>query len=100
MQKNHAYFHVSSRGCGIVGVVGKISKTNIWGHWNSRGLEKTKSFNSWGGGGGGGVGGWLLNCFFLSFSNHGNYGIENICVCSKSKIKTKVTTNIIYNMIN
>ena len=34
--------------------------------------------------------GWLLNCFFLSFSNHENYSIKNICVYSKSKIK-KVT---------
>ena len=31
-----------------------------------------------------------LNCFFLSFSNHENYSIKNICVYSKSKIKTKV----------
>ena len=33
-----------------------------------------------------------LNCFFLSFSNHENYSIKNICVYSKSKIKTKVTS--------
>ena len=38
------------------------------------------------------VEGWLLNCFFLSFSNHENYSIKNICVYSKSKIKTKVTS--------
>ena len=67
MQKNNAYFHVSNRGCGIVGVVGKISKTNIWGHWNSRGLEKTESFNSWGGGGGGGGGGGFFIVFFFFF---------------------------------
>ena len=36
--------------------------------------------------------GWVLNCFFLSFSNHENYSIKNICVYSKSKIKTKVTS--------
>ena len=29
---------------------------------------------------------------FLSFSNHKNYSIKNISVCSKSKIKTKVTS--------
>ena len=29
--------------------------------------------------------GLLLNCFFLSFSNHKNYSIKNICVYSKSK---------------
>ena len=46
-------------------------------------LEKTESSNS--------QSGWLLNCFFLSFSNHKNYSIKNICVYSKSKIKTKVT---------
>ena len=42
--------------------------------------------------GGGGGGGWLLNWFFLSFSNHQNYSIKNIFVYSKSKIKTKVTS--------
>ena len=47
------------------------------------GLEKTESFNS--------PGSWLLNCFFLSFSNHENYSIKDICVYSKCKIKTKVT---------
>ena len=64
--------------------------------WNSRGgrkkyqklivggLEKTEHFNR--------REGWLLNCFFLSFSNHENYSIKNICVYSKSKIKTKVTS--------
>ena len=36
--------------------------------------------------------GWLLNCFFLSFSNHEYYSIKNICVYSKSKIKKKVTS--------
>ena len=36
-------------------------------------------------------GGWLLNCFSLFISNHENYSIKNICVYSKSKIKTKVT---------
>ena len=47
--------------------------------------------------------GWVLNCFFLSFSNHENYSIKNICVYSKSKIKTKVTSkqNLEYfKMIN
>ena len=34
--------------------------------------------------------GWLLKCFFF-FSNHKIYNIKNICVYSKSKIKTKVT---------
>ena len=30
--------------------------------------------------------GWLLiNCFFLSISNHKNYSIKNICVSIKSK---------------
>ena len=37
-------------------------------------------------------GGWLLNCFFLSFSNHENYSIKKIYAYSKSKIKTKVTS--------
>ena len=65
--------------------------------WNSTGGWKKyqklivrritwKNFNSWG------LVGWLLNCFFLSFSNHENYSIKNICVYSKSKIKTKVTS--------
>ena len=36
--------------------------------------------------------GWLLNIFFLSFFNHENYSIKKICVYSKSKIKTKVTS--------
>ena len=64
--------------------------------WNSAGGWKKyqklivgritwKNFNSWG------LVGWLLNCFFLSFSNHENYGIKNIFVYSRSKIKTKVT---------
>ena len=48
------------------------------------GLEKTENFNS--------REGWLLNCFFLSFSNHEDDSIKNICVYSKSKIKTKVTS--------
>ena len=43
-------------------------------------------------GGGGGGGGWLLNFFFPSFSNHDSYNIKNIRVCSKSKIKAKVST--------
>ena len=30
--------------------------------------------------------------FFLSFFNHENYSIKNICIYSKSKIKTKVTS--------
>ena len=37
----------------------------------------------------GGRGGGLLNCFFLSFSND-----ENICVYSKSKIKTNLIINL------
>ena len=67
----------------------KISKTN------SQVLEKTEKFNS--------QRGWLLNCFFLSSSNHENCSIKNICVYSKSKIKTKVTSkqNLEYfKMIN
>ena len=64
--------------------------------WNSRGgrkkyqklivgrLEKTEHFNR--------REGWLLNCFFLSFSNHENYSIKNICVYSKSKMKIKLTS--------
>ena len=48
-------------------------------------MEKTENFNDRG------EKGWLLNCFFLYFSNHENYSIKNICVYSKSKIKTKVT---------
>ena len=85
LQKNRAYCQVSNRqGCRIVGVVGKISKTDSWGRVGEGGvLEKTESSNS--------QSGWLLNCFFLSFSNHKNYSIKNICVYSKSKIKTKVT---------
>ena len=52
-----------------------------------KGLEKTENFNRQERGGGG----WLLNCFFLSFSNHGNYIIKSICQYSKIK-KTKVTS--------
>ena len=73
----------------LQGWLEKISKAN------SRGLEKTETFNS--------QRDWLLNCFFLSFSNHENYSIKNICVYSKSKIKTKVTSkqNLEYfKMIN
>ena len=76
------------KGRGIVRVVGKISKTNIRRRVGRIGivgeLEKTENFNS--------RGGWLLNCFFPFFSNHENYKIKNICVYSKSKIKTKVTS--------
>ena len=36
---------------------------------------------------------WLLSCFFLFLSNHENYSIKNICVSSKSKIQTKVSSN-------
>ena len=64
----------------------KISKTISWGGEEMvGGLEKIGNFDNWRGGG------WLLNCFFPSFSNHENYSIKNICVYSKSKIKTKVT---------
>ena len=35
-------------------------------------------------------GGWLLNCFFLYFSDLESYSIKNICAYSKYKIKTKV----------
>ena len=56
----------------------------IAGGSNSRGLEKTENFNSWRS--------WLLNCFFLSFSNHENYSIKKICLYSKSKTKTKATS--------
>ena len=52
--------------------------------WYSRGVKKLEVLIA--------VGGSLLNCFFLSFSNHENYSIKNICVYSKSKIKTKVTS--------
>ena len=63
----------------------KTSVTNSRGKgWNNRGVEKTENFNSqWG---------WFLNGFFISFSNHENYSIKNICVYSRSKIKTKVTS--------
>ena len=62
--------------------------SNRQGVWNSRsgwkkyqklivggigivgGLEKTANFNSREGGWEGRGVGWLLNCFFLSFSNH------------------------------
>ena len=60
-----------SLGGGEVGIVG--------------GLEKTEQFNSRGRG-------WFLNCFFLSFSKHENYSIKKICVYSKSKVKTRVTS--------
>ena len=53
-------------------------------------LEKSENFNSQGSRGGGGAG-WLLNCFFLSISNHENYSTKNICVYSKSKIQAKVS---------
>ena len=49
----------------------------------SRGVGKTESFNSQ-------ERGWLLTAFFFPFSNHENYGIKNICIYSKSKIKAKV----------
>ena len=79
-------------------MVRKISNTNSCGCvcvGGGRGVEKTENFNS--------RSGWLLNCFFLSFSNHENYTIKNICVYSKSKIKTKETNrpNLEYfKMIN
>ena len=50
-----------------------------------RGDLNLKVLIAWGGGRG-----WLLNCVFLSFSNHKNYSITDICVHRKSKIKTKV----------
>ena len=53
------------------------------GGGNSRGLEKIQNFKSQR---------WLLKCFFLSFSDHENQSIRNICVYSKSKIKTNVTS--------
>ena len=49
----------------------------------SRGVGKTESFDSQ-------ERGWLLTAFFFPFSNHENYSIKNICIYSKSKIKTKV----------
>ena len=61
----------NSRGGGWVGIVGPV--------------EKSEMFNSLGEG-------WLLNCFFLSFSNHENYSIKKICLYSKSKTKTKATS--------
>ena len=55
------------------------------GSWNSRkGWKKVKLLIARGEG-------WLLYCFFLSFSSHENCSIKNICVYSKSKIKTKGT---------
>ena len=78
-------------GCGIVEVWEKYQKLIVgWGGggggWNSRpGWTKVKILIVRGGRG------WLLNCFFLFFSNHENDSIKNICVYSKSKIKTKVT---------
>ena len=63
----------------IVGMVGIVVG-------EGRGLEKSENFDSRGGG-------VKLNFFFLSFFNHENYSIKNICVCSKSKIKTKETKN-------
>ena len=74
-------------GCGIVRVDGNISKTNNGG--GGVGWKKLEILLARGGGGGEG---WLLNCFFLSFSNHENYSVKNICAYSKSKIKTKVTS--------
>ena len=71
-------------GCGIVRVDGNISKTNNGG--GGGGGKKRETF--WQGGGGGGG----FNFFFLSFSNHENYSVKNICAYSKSKIKTKVTS--------
>ena len=67
------------------GLLEKISKTNGRGDWNSRGLEKKLKVLIAGGRG------WILNCFFRSFSNHKNYSIKNICAYSNSKMKTKVT---------
>ena len=68
--KKYQKLKVGSGGVGIVG-----------------GLGITEDLNSREGGGGG-----LLNCFFLSFSNHENYSIMNIGVYGKRKIKTKVTS--------
>ena len=80
--------------------------SNRRGVWNSRsGWKKYQEKQSgwleqqWGRGGGwkklkiliAGAGGVKLNFFFLSFFNHENYSIKNICVCSKSKLKTKET---------
>ena len=57
----------------------KYQKLIVVGFGIVGGLGKIESFNSRGG-------------FFFSFSNHKNYSIKNISVCSKSKIKTKVTS--------
>ena len=62
--------------CGTVGVVGKNIKKISRDGWNRSGA---------------GAGGVKLNFFFLSFFNHENYSIKNICECSKSKLKTKET---------
>ena len=73
----------------IVGMVGIVLG-------EGRGLEKTENFDSR-------VGRVKLNFFFLSFFNHENCSIKNICICSKSKIKTKETNkqNLAYfKMIN
>ena len=37
-------------------------------------------------------GGLAFKFLFVSFSNHENYSIKNICAYSKSKIKTKATS--------
>ena len=79
---------------GIVGVVGKKYKNLIAGGRGGGGLgleqwgvwKKLKFLIV------GGRVGWLLNSSFLSFFNHKNYSINNVCVCNKSKIKTKVTS--------
>ena len=66
------------RGCGISTGLEKISKTKSRRGWNSReGWKKVKIL----------IAGeaWLLNCFFLSFSNHESYIIMNICIYNKIK---------------
>ena len=73
----------------------KYQKLIVGVGWNSRVVGKILIAK--------GEGGWLLNCFFLSFSSHENQIIKKLCVYSKSKIKTKVTSkqNLEYfKMIN
>ena len=58
---------------------------------------KNWKFNRWGGRGGCG-----FKIAFFSFSDHENYSIKNICVYSKSKIKTVISKQILehFKVIN
>ena len=72
-------------------------RSNRRGEWKSKELEKISKTNNQRE-----LGGWkklriliaeglAFRLLFLSFTNHENYSIKNICIYSKSKIKTKVT---------